>query len=188
MRVQGGVKSIALGGRPNISPIQGVGGTRGANNYAFNYIRLLSTVALDAATAEERVNWTETLAYSDLPINRSTDASINVRDNILRAHMTDGTPAQFLYEAADCRLFYEPSMISDVTPLWKRAADAAWGGRKCVAGTLQQKKETRAERRKKSEEMKIRARNEGRVPVRPRSPDVMMLRSTGLGHGKKVPL
>ncbi|KAH7351211.1 hypothetical protein BKA65DRAFT_605684 [Rhexocercosporidium sp. MPI-PUGE-AT-0058] len=134
MRVQAGVKSIAMGGRPNTSLIQGVGGTRGANNYQYEYIRLLSTVALETATAEEQANWTKTIKYTDLPANRSTDCSVNVRDNILRAHIKDGIPAQFLYEPADCRLFYEPRMISDVTTIWKRAADAAWGGRKCAAG------------------------------------------------------
>jgi hypothetical protein len=38
MRINRGVKSIAMGGRPNASPIQGIGGTKGANNYPFGYI------------------------------------------------------------------------------------------------------------------------------------------------------
>ncbi|KAH9212186.1 hypothetical protein DL95DRAFT_509526 [Leptodontidium sp. 2 PMI_412] len=136
MRVQAGVKSIAMGGRPNTSAIQGVGGTRGANNYQYEYIRLLFTVALETATTEEQADWTKTIKYTDLPQNRSTDCSLNVRDNILRSHIEDGVPAQFLYEPADCRLFYEPTMVSDVTSIWRRAADAAWGGRKCVAGAM----------------------------------------------------
>ncbi|PVH89189.1 hypothetical protein DL98DRAFT_614302 [Cadophora sp. DSE1049] len=154
MRVQAGVKSIAMGGRPNTSPIQGVGGTRGANNYQYEYIRLLSTVALETATAEEQANWTKTIKYTDLPQNRSTDCSVNVRDNILRSHIEDGTPAQFLYEPADCRLFYEPAMISDVTSIWKRAADAAWGGRKheMLFGITDLKYDSRVE---KEREMKM---------------------------------
>ncbi|KAL2071204.1 hypothetical protein VTL71DRAFT_12439 [Oculimacula yallundae] len=189
MRAQAGVKSIAMGGRPNTSPIQGVGGTRGANNYQYEYIRLLSVLALEQATAEEQANWTKTVKYTNLPSNRSTDCSVNVRDNILRAHIQDGTPAQFLYEPADCRLFYEPVMTSDVTSIWKRAADAAWGGRKCVAGSLPQKKQTRQERLKMSEEMKIRARVEAREPMRQRSMDVTKLRSAmNFAVGKKVPL
>lgn len=158
-----------MGGRPNTSPIQGVGGTRGANNYQYEYIRLLSTVALETATAEEQTNWTKTIKYTDLPQNRST--------------------AQFLYEPADCRLFYEAPMISDVTFIWKRAADAAWSGRKCVAGSLPQKKESREERIQMSEEMKVRASVEGRKPVKQRSADVMMLRSAmNYAVGKKIPL
>lgn len=38
-----------------------------------------------------------------------------------------GIPAQFVYEAADCRLFYEPKMTTNVTAIWKKVADAAWG-------------------------------------------------------------
>lgn len=189
MRVQAGVKSIAMGGRPNTSPIQGVGGTRGANNYQYEYIRLLSTVALETATAEEQGNWSKTIKYNDLPQNRSTDCSVNVRDNILRSHIDDGIPAQFLYEPADCRLFYEPPMISDVTSIWKRAADAAWGGGKCAAGSMPQKKESREERLKRSEETKVRARIAGRAPVEQKSADVMMMRNAvNYAVGKKVPL
>ncbi|KAH7399875.1 hypothetical protein BKA64DRAFT_733306 [Cadophora sp. MPI-SDFR-AT-0126] len=168
MRVQAGVRSIAMGGRPNTSPIQGVGGTRGANNYQYEYIRLLSTVALETATAEEQTNWTKTIKYTDLPQNRSTDCSVNVRDNILRAHIEDGIPAQFLYEPADCRLFYEAPMISDVTFIWKRAADAAWSGRKCVAGSLPQKKESSDRLRNKVEGSGYKCRKNAQKRIRKR--------------------
>ena len=48
----------------------------------------------------------------------TTDTSINVRDNILPDHLADGTPSQFLYEPADCRLFYTPAMMANVTAIW----------------------------------------------------------------------
>ncbi|KAE8441746.1 hypothetical protein EG329_004490 [Mollisiaceae sp. DMI_Dod_QoI] len=188
MRTQGGVKSIAMGGRPNTSPIQGIGGTKGANNYAFSYVYQLATIALAEGTPEEVANWTSVQALSDLPMNRSVDASLNVRDHILPGNQKDGIPAQFINEPADCRLFYEPSMIEDVNAIWKKAADAAWGSAKCVAGSIPHKVETRAERMRRSEEMKVRAKIEGSIPVRPRSADVMMLREIISSHGKKVPL
>jgi hypothetical protein len=47
----------------------------------------------------------------------------------LRGHLEDGIPAQFVYEAADCRLYYELSMITNVTAIWKKAADATCGTR-----------------------------------------------------------
>jgi hypothetical protein len=75
-------------------------------------------------------------------MNRSTDNSINVRDNILKDNLDDGTPARFLYEEADCRLLYEPGMLSDPRAIWKKAAAAAWGGSNCVAGSLPQKRHT----------------------------------------------
>lgn len=187
MTHQAGIKTIALGGRPNKDPIQAIGGTKGTNNYPFGYIQELAAVTLGSGTEAQIANWTSVTAYNILPMNRSTDNSINVRDNILKDNLIDGTPAQFLYEAADCRLFYEPAMLSDPKAIWKKAAAASWGGVKCVAGSLPQKRETLVERKRKSEAMRKRARAEKRAPaltgidfavMGPRSPI----------HGQKVPL
>jgi hypothetical protein len=168
MRLQGGVKSIAMGGRPNRLPIQGIGGTKGANNYDFGTIRRLTTLAINMRTAEQVQNWTAAINYSDLPTNRSTDSSLNVRDNILRDHLEDGIPAQFVYEAADCRLYYEPSMITNVTEIWRKVANTAWGSGKCVAGSLPHANETLAIRKRKSVEMRQRAKLEGKRSIRKR--------------------
>lgn len=125
MRTQRGAKSIAMGGRPNASPIQGISGTKGANHYGFSYVYQLAQVALGEGTTSDVSNWTSVTAYSDLPMNRSVDASLNVRDQILASNLNDGIPAQFISEPADCRLFYEPSMTVDVRAIWRKAADAA---------------------------------------------------------------
>lgn len=190
MRLQGNVKSIAFGGLPTTDAIQAIGGTKGANNYPYGYIQTLASVPLGTATPDQLANWTALTAYTDLPANRSTDNSLNVRDQILRPNLEDGTPAQFVYEAADCRVFYEPSMISDVTNIWKRAADVTWGGGKCIAGSLPGN-ETVAVRRRKSEEMKVRARgDETRVTVDKRWLRSLALKETPTSpvHGRKVPL
>jgi hypothetical protein len=84
------VKSIAFGGRPNISPIQAIGGVKGANNYPYNYIMELASVPLGNASPSQLANWTALTAYPDRPTNRSTDNSLNVRDNILRPNLEDG--------------------------------------------------------------------------------------------------
>lgn len=68
--------------------------------------------------------------------NRSTDNSMNVRDHILREHLEDGIPAQFLYDPTDCRLFYTPRSIVDPVEQWRQVAEAAWGSGGCVAGGL----------------------------------------------------
>lgn len=132
MRLQGGVKSIAMGGRPNKNPIQGVGGVKGAQSFGFADILGEAQLALEQTTDPELIATLNVL--SDLPINRSSSASVNLRDNILPANLNDGLPAQFVVEEADCRLFYTLPMINDVTELWKGAATAAWGGGKCVSG------------------------------------------------------
>ncbi|KJK63227.1 Peptidase family S41 [Aspergillus parasiticus SU-1] len=185
MRLQGGVKSIAIGGRPSSDPMQGIGGIKGANNFAFSYIYSLAQLAIDSAEPgqEHKANWTALTELSELPTNRSTDTSINVRDNILPENLSDGLPSQFVYEKADCRLFYEPEMIVDVTAMWEAAADAAWGNKECVNGHLGLKKRTttRARRSRKSPPRKMTVKVPAN-PVEDRSPWWTQK------HGTKVPL
>jgi hypothetical protein len=45
-------------------------------------------------------------------------------------------PLQFVYEAANCRIFYTPQTIFNYTNLWTYAADAAWNKPElCVQGS-----------------------------------------------------
>jgi hypothetical protein len=135
MRLQGGIKSIALGGRhTNTGPIQGVGGTKGANNYAYGDILNVVQTAYNSGTPEQQANWTILAKYTNLPIQRSTDTSLNVRDDILPHDRADGVPAQFVIEEVDCRLYYTQAMITDMNAVWGAAADVAWSGKQCVAG------------------------------------------------------
>jgi hypothetical protein len=75
-------------------------------------------------------------------------------------------------------------MITNVTAIWKKAADAAWGTGKCVTGSLPHADETLAVRRRKSEQMKQKARLEGKRPIQKR--DLAALPKSPI-HGKKVP-
>lgn len=143
MRLEAGVRSVAMGGRPNKEVIQGIGGTKGANSYSFESIHSIAHQALDFGTPEQVANWTALTTLSTLPIRRSTDSGINVRDQILRTNLEDGIPAQFIYEPADCRLYFEPNMITDVRAVWSKVASAVWGNTECVAGTM--KKDKKAE-------------------------------------------
>lgn len=74
--------------------------------------------------------------YSTLPLNRSSAAMINVRDAVTWDHLDDGLPAQYVIEHADCRLYWTAPMITDVTNVWKAAADVGFNGAACVAGSL----------------------------------------------------
>jgi hypothetical protein len=47
-------------------------------------------------------------------------------------------------------------MITNVTAIWKKANDAAWGSGKCVAGSLPHASESLMIRKRKSEFMKQR--------------------------------
>tara|TARA_R110002003_G_scaffold214_29_gene16222 strand:+ start:7925 stop:10207 length:2283 start_codon:yes stop_codon:yes gene_type:complete len=128
---QTGVKTIAMGGRSNQNPIQAIGGVKGVNNYAFGFIQ---------STAQMAVRFDKSLNssilkrdyYSDLPFLRASTYGVNNRDGLRRGD-DSGTALQFIYEEANCRLFYTPEMTVDITALWKAAADAQWSDSgKCV--------------------------------------------------------
>ncbi|OCK74901.1 peptidase S41 family protein [Lepidopterella palustris CBS 459.81] len=139
MRQQGGVKAFAMGGRPNMSPIQAVGGVKGVNNLDWESIQELAQLGVRAASPEEKQRYENSVLGLDYnaygPLIRTSSYSspgCNVRDG-LREGDDSGTPLQFRYEEADCRLYYTPEMTVDVTAIWKAAADAQWGGKgKCV--------------------------------------------------------
>lgn len=119
-----------------------------SNNVGYGFLNSIARVSL--AVAGDARNTTSAdvgdLSASEISVltqnldtyalNRSTDTSLNVRDNILRDHLQDGVPAQFVYEATDCRLFYTPRSIVDPQEQWRQAAEAAWGSGGCVAGGL----------------------------------------------------
>ena len=138
MKNQAGVKSVAFGGRPSRDAMQGVGGTKGTNNFGFDAVTYYAQLAYQSGTAAQKkwANWTQLTQYTPLPTERSSGTSLNFRDGIHKVDLKTGVPAQFIYEAADCRLFYTPSMIEDPTSQWNAAAGAAWGGKKCVQGSL----------------------------------------------------
>jgi hypothetical protein len=136
MTKQAGVKTIAMGGRSNKKAIQAVGGVKGVNNYQYGYIQSMAqnAVRLDP---ELKSSVLETDYFADLPYNRAASGAspgVNVRDG-LSQNDTSGAALQFVYEEADCRLYYTPEMTVDITTLWKAAADAQWkNSGKCVAG------------------------------------------------------
>lgn len=82
----------------------------------------------------EYYNETTLGEYSDLPLYRATNYLTNARDGIREGDETQ-TPLQFIYEPADCRVYYTPEMAVDQTAAWKTVADTAFNGiSHCVAG------------------------------------------------------
>ncbi|KAI8943578.1 hypothetical protein NX059_001574 [Plenodomus lindquistii] len=133
MTQQAGVKTIAMGGRSNKKAIQAVGGVKGVNNYQFGFIQQLAQYAIrfqpSLNTSILKKDY-----FSDLPFNRASGGpAVNTRDGV-RHNDTSGVPLQFIYEEADCRLYYTPEMTVDITSVWKAAADAQWNKKgKCVS-------------------------------------------------------
>ncbi|KAK4197994.1 hypothetical protein QBC40DRAFT_332298, partial [Triangularia verruculosa] len=134
-RLQADVKSIAMGGLPEPGLIQGVGGVRGAQ--VLQYRNIYDYTSSYLPWAENRFQADALSRYSSLPVNRSTSAAINARDEIFPQHIYDGLPAQYVLEESDCRLYWTEPMIKDVAEVWKAAADAAFKGAPCAAGGIQ---------------------------------------------------
>lgn len=119
MHHEAGVKAVAVGGRPSPGPMQIASGTRGAQIYLAQNID-------DDISVTEILNATTT----ELLPNRTTDTwieflSVNLRDQVRREDFeADGTPVQFLYDAADCRIFYTADTWFNYSQLWRYAVRA----------------------------------------------------------------
>ncbi|GKT46177.1 peptidase S41 family protein ustP [Colletotrichum spaethianum] len=137
-----GVRTIALGGRPRETAMQAVGGVKGAEVLTFV---TLQAVIRQTARDAIRANYLDYLrdAFDVLPdvgeppllpsLARS-GGKFNYRNAYSRKNV-DGYPQQFIYEAANCRLFYTTEMIIDPVAAWTRSADVAWKNAKCVNGS-----------------------------------------------------
>jgi hypothetical protein len=114
LKYQGKVKSIVAGGRPQNGPAQAMGGVKGNRVEGLADAMQYIGPFYDGAPADliEQANKT---ALKDLWDNASTlklrndPNSGNVQVNIFNAiaqYDDTQTPLQFVYEAADCRLWY----------------------------------------------------------------------------------
>jgi hypothetical protein len=150
LKNQGGVRTIALGGRPQPGPMQGVAGTKGAQVFSWDDIQLRMQAAFFLGSLEQQAQWNNTdlgrTALATQLFKRSAyqggriAGGVNLRDN-LRKDDASKTPLEFMYEAADCRMFMTAAMVTDVTQVWKGVADRMFrngtdlGSSKCVQGS-----------------------------------------------------
>lgn len=113
--------------------MQAASGSRGA--------RYMSLDTLDANIMDIADSLaSEGSPQSDFLPNRTTandvyivGAGVNLRDQVRRG---EDTPLQFVYEAADCRIFWTPQTVFNYTALWQYVTDAAWrNSTLCVAGS-----------------------------------------------------
>lgn len=127
MHHEAGVRSVVVGGLPAKGPMQSPSGSRGAAYYTSD--RLDANINYAA-----QINST---ASGFLPSRQEdvfiTRLGINLLDQIRKG---ENIPLQFVYEAADCRIFYTPETIYNYTNLWNYAADAIWSKPSlCVEGS-----------------------------------------------------
>ena len=120
MHHEAGVKAVTVGGRPSSGPMQIASGTRGAQIY------LAQNIDDDISVAKS-FNATTNSSLPDREVDMWIDfLSVNLRDQIRREDFeTNGTPVQFLYDAADCRIFYTADTWSDYSKLWRYVVRAS---------------------------------------------------------------
>lgn len=137
-----GVRTIVFGGRPKEAPMQGVGGAKGGQSLGVNYLngyiqeanKLIQSSANTSAPLLTPAEWEKFNASSpSLAPSYASSGSINLRNEY--DPDDDQTPLQFVYEAAECRLFYTLQNYLQRETVWQAAAKALFRGSGCVKGS-----------------------------------------------------
>ncbi|KAM7222741.1 hypothetical protein V8F06_001928 [Rhypophila decipiens] len=134
-----GIKTTVLGGRPQTGPMQSVGGVEGAQVF---YLNELSAAAKAVLLLDPASNVTDSeLSLIDegyaimRAANPSSPGAVNGKNAFSR--LDSQNPLQFLYQSANCRVFWTRDMLFDPLATWKKVVDATWGdsARLCVQGS-----------------------------------------------------
>ncbi|EJT72125.1 peptidase S41 family protein [Gaeumannomyces tritici R3-111a-1] len=105
---QAGVRATVVGGRPRGGVMQSVAGVEGAQVYRMDGVSVLGA------------------AYALTRASRPGSAGgVNAKNASGTGDAQ--TPRQFLYQAANCRVWYTPRSVMDPDVNWKTAVDATWG-------------------------------------------------------------
>ena len=149
LKWQAKVKSIVIGGRPGFGPMQQQGGIKGGTVATHSAIVFAANELIHDSGLEglvKRANATDLKALieqSDYIQYRSSDPTndqtlrINVVNSVLANEVANGndtlyagretTPLQYIYEAADCRLFFTGRTALSRYQQWGLAAYQAFG-------------------------------------------------------------
>nr|B8NM69.1 RecName: Full=Peptidase S41 family protein ustP; AltName: Full=Ustiloxin B biosynthesis protein P [Aspergillus flavus NRRL3357] len=142
---QQGVRSIVFGGRPRAAPMQLLGGSKGGQYWSLvtisHYIKKAREIAVNASGAGSPILSEDELArflelapppLTGFPIRIDSrgGSGVNFRNEYDEKDPT--TPLQFVYEAADCRLFWTAENYVFPESSWVAAADAMFGDASCV--------------------------------------------------------
>lgn len=126
------VRQIALGGRPQSGPMQAVGGVKGSQAFEVSNLESMVDDFYDPVLNQGEPNVTDSTweAFSYLPIVRSSGGAlvgVNGRNQYRLGDPTD-TALQFVYEAADARLYFTPEMVVNPVAIWEKAAEISFAG------------------------------------------------------------
>lgn len=146
MKNLAGVKSLAFGGRPQTGKMQHLGSTKGQMVYNAdelgNVLRAANETAANATrdghptlseAERKRLEELTPLPVKDIEIPGLQSLNFNYLNGYRPGE--DHMPLQFIYEPADCRLFFTYENIIRPETAWKAAAEAFWEGGRCVNGS-----------------------------------------------------
>ncbi|KAI4192629.1 MAG: hypothetical protein LQ346_004227 [Caloplaca aetnensis] len=129
MHYEGGARTVVAGGQPVTGPMQTVGGSKGAQSYdAYSLdndidvaVQFNSSVQDQLPQGRDNVDFI--YAY----------AGFNLKDSIRKG---EETPLQFIYEPADCRIFYTQDTVYNYINLWNYVIDAVYRNPSlCIVGS-----------------------------------------------------
>lgn len=129
-----GVNTVAMGGRPIEAPMQAIGGTKGGPVMSLAQAQQVVNSVGSASRPPRSLDVTPFISNAPLAGPPASSFVINTA-NVHRHDNLGGTPAQFAYEAANCKLFYTWDTLTNMTRLWEAVADVEWNGARCVAGS-----------------------------------------------------
>ncbi|ROT41279.1 hypothetical protein SODALDRAFT_115835 [Sodiomyces alkalinus F11] len=136
-----GVKTVVLGGRPQPGPMQAIGGVEGAQVFFFNDMQAdaAAVLALDPDAATRPGSDELRVLAEGYAIRRASNPSVAGAVNGKNAFMAAdaSTPLQFLWQPADCRVYYTWETLRDAEAAWRVAVDATWRDPEgiCVEGS-----------------------------------------------------
>ncbi|KAI8959426.1 hypothetical protein F5Y11DRAFT_368063 [Daldinia sp. FL1419] len=143
MLFQERVKTVSVGGRPQNTQMQSLGGVEGGQSLGMRDIAQSAFVALSVVKDRSQFNAFQQGDLGTLSqgyaILRAADiqnpGGVNLKNNF--SPSDSKTPLQFLYEPANCRFFYTYDMLSTPQLVWQYAVDASWTdpARYCVPGS-----------------------------------------------------
>lgn len=102
MRTERGARTVVAGGRPDMSPMQTVGGNKGAESYTAYDLDLDSAIAFDLDSFNE--SFVSGLPFYQDPIDFILPyADFNLKDALRKRF---NVFLQFTYDPANCRIFF----------------------------------------------------------------------------------
>ncbi|KAH8674486.1 hypothetical protein BGZ60DRAFT_526446 [Tricladium varicosporioides] len=143
---QANTKTIVVGGRPRYAAMQAIGGTKGTQVQPFQNLAITTSLKTDDEfnisqyIPDSLINSVNDTLPGLVPLPLGDPAilksyQLNLKDNIPQGD-TAGIPLQFVFEPANCKIFFTPDTIFEPMNLWRQVHDIAWNGGKCSWGGM----------------------------------------------------